>query len=176
MVTTPRDNPFWDFSLLHYDTPGVAGICLTFQGKCDLRVNVLLYCLWLAKRGRILEMNPLLQSDALRQCSEEVLLPLRSARYGMKKIGMSIGQPKLYLKLKEAELEVERVEQNLLYRLAPQMPESNRPARHLAKINLETYMLSAQVDMESWRDEMQKLIDLVLVDKGDNVFLSCADS
>ncbi len=176
MVTTSRDNPFWDFSLLHYDTPGVAGICLTFQDKCDLRVNVLLFCLWLAKRGRILEMEPLLQSDALRQCSEEVLLPLRSARYGMKRIGMSIGQPKLYLKLKEAELDIERVEQNLLYRMAPQMPESNRPERHLAKINLETYMQSAQIDLEPWRDEMQRLIDLVLVDKGDNVFLSCADS
>lgn len=176
MVTRAKDNPFWDFSILHYDTPGVARGCLNLQNKCNLRVNVLLYCLWLGKRGRLLEMDPLLQSDALRQCSEQVLLPLRSARYGMKRIGMSIGQPKLYVKLKEAELEVERVEQNLLYRLAPEMPESNRPVRHLAKINLETYLQSANVDLDEWRDELQKLIDLVLEDKGDNVFVTCADS
>ncbi len=176
MVTRAKDNPFWDFSIVHYDTPGVASSCLNFQDKCNLRVNVLLYCLWLGKRGRLLEMDALLQSDALRQCSEQVLLPLRSARYGMKRIGMSIGQPKLYVKLKEAELEVERVEQNLLYRLAPEMPESNRPARHLAKMNLESYLQSANVDLDEWRDELQKLIDLVLEDKGDNVFMTCADS
>lgn len=176
MATGKKENPFWDFSVLHYDTPGVAGICLTFQDQCNLSVNVLLYGLWLAKRGRLMDMAVLSAFEPLRQCEEQVLLPLRSARYGMKRIGMNVGQPKLYMKMKQAELEVERVEQNLLYRLAPQMPESSRPARHQAKINLEGYLQSAKVDLQQWRDQLQQLIDLVLVDKGEGVFLTCADS
>ena len=91
MKASSEQNPFWAFSLRHYATPGVAGICLTLQDKAELSVNILLFALWLAERGRELDMIPLKQSEALRQCNEQVLLPLRSARYGMKRIGMSMG-------------------------------------------------------------------------------------
>ena len=170
MKASSEQNPFWDFSLRHYATPGVAGICLTLQDKAELSVNILLFALWLAERGRELDMIPLKQSEALRQCNEQVLLPLRSARYGMKRIGMSMGQPKLYLTMKKAELEVERIEQKLLLRLAQGMPESKLAARVLAKANLIAYFNAAGVDFQPWLREIERLIDLVLGEKDNNVF------
>jgi len=170
MKDSSEQNPFWAFSLQHYATPGVAGICLTLQDKVELSVNILLFALWLAERGRELDMVPLNHSEALRQCNEEVLLPLRSARYSMKRIGMSMGQPKLYLTMKKAELEVERIEQKLLLRLAQDMPESKLTARVLAKANLIAYFNAAGVDFQQWLAEIERLIDLVLGEKDNNVF------
>lgn len=170
-MSSKSDNPFWDFSLLHYDTPGVADICLGLQDRCGLSVNILLYGLWLASRGRVLGLDIVERNEALRQCHEQVLAPLRSARYGMKRIGMNVGQPKLYFNLKQAELKVEKVEQKLLFRMAPDMPHSNEPVRSLALQNLQAYLRSAGVDPAQCSDEIQRLIDLVLEDKG-NVFFS----
>ncbi|MCF7981380.1 MAG: TIGR02444 family protein [Pseudomonadales bacterium] len=170
MGVSSEQNPFWNFSLHHYATPGVAGICLTLQDKAGLSVNRLLFCLWLAERGRLLEMEPLNQSEALRQCHEQVLTPLRNARYGMKRIGMSVGQPKLYLTMKQTELEVERIEQKLLLRLAHSMSEDNRVARELARVNFETYLASLSVDILQWSTEVERLIDLVLGEKDNKVF------
>jgi len=170
MKAASEQNPFWDFSLHHYATPGVAGICLTLQDNAALSVNVLLFALWLAERGRVLDMAVLKQSAALQQCNEQVLLPLRSARYGMKRIGMSVAQPKLYLNMKRAELEVERLEQKLLLRLAQSMAESKLAARALGKVNLDAYFNASAVSLEQWQPERERLIDLVLGEKDNNVF------
>ena len=72
--------------------------------------------------------------------------------------------------MKKAELEVERIEQKLLLRLAQGMPESKLAARVLAKANLIAYFNAAGVDFQPWLREIERLIDLVLGEKDNNVF------
>lgn len=163
-------NPFWDYSVHHYATPGVAGICLSLQDRAGLSVNFLLYCIWLAHRGRALNFALLAQNEPLQQCHNQVLAPLRQARHGMRNIGMKMGQPKLYLQLKQAELAVERVEQKLLYRLAANMSESQTTERQLAQANLDHYFSACQVPLSDWSEEVGRLLDLILGDESTNVF------
>lgn len=165
-------NPFWDFSLSHYDNPEVVKCCLGLQDNYGLSVNMLLYSLWLAIRHKCLDMASLDQQQALRQCREEVLAPLRSARYAMKRIGMSVGRPRLYSDLKQLELEVENVEQKLLFRLTQSMPDSGLPQRRLALQNLNAYWYSLRPQSEPVPAEAEQLLQLVLGEREENVFFT----
>lgn len=44
-------NPFWNFSLDHYKQEGVQAACLHLQDSFGADVNLVLYCLWLARQG-----------------------------------------------------------------------------------------------------------------------------
>lgn len=172
MNQTSEPNPFWDFSLSQYDNPEVAKRCLSLQDNYGLSVNMLFYSLWLATRHKRLDMTPLAQQQALRQCREEVLAPLRSARYAMKRIGMSVGRPRLYSDLKQLELEVENIEQKLLFRLTQSMPDATLAQRPLAQQNLTVYWYSVRPQSEPLPPEAEQLLQLVLGDREENVFFT----
>lgn len=161
MTKESEQNPFWDFSLSHYAKPGVAEVCLVLQDEYQLSVNMLLFSMWLASEGKQLTMVPVDECMELQECRQRVLLPLRSARYGVKQIGLDKEQAALYQELKRAELKVERLEHDLLYAMAGQMPEDNREAVVLAKLNIETYLKSVEGDLASGSAEIERLIQLV---------------
>ena len=43
--------PFWRFSLHFYRSVGVADACIALQDDCGVDVNLLLFLLWLRRRG-----------------------------------------------------------------------------------------------------------------------------
>ncbi len=49
------ESAFWTFSKDLYDRPGVEAACLALQERHDLDVNLLLFALWLAECGVVLD-------------------------------------------------------------------------------------------------------------------------
>jgi uncharacterized protein (TIGR02444 family) len=72
---------FWAFSVDLYGRPGVEAACLALQARHGVNVNLLLWALWLADRGVVLD-PPLL--DQARQTvapwQQAAVAPLREVR------------------------------------------------------------------------------------------------
>ncbi len=115
--TTMNDAPsaFWDFSLRFYARPGVAAACLDIQEQARADVNVVLYLLFLATKGRQLAQTEVTEVDNLVTIwREQVVRPLRTARRHLKTvtapfIGDAAGR--LRNEIKRSELEAERIQQ-----------------------------------------------------------------
>ncbi|MBP2298678.1 TIGR02444 family protein [Azospirillum picis] len=112
-------NPFWDFSLAVYGRPGVPAACLALQDRRGVDVNVLLFAAWtgLACAER-LSAEELGRADAaVAGWRDEVVRPLRAIRRRSK------GEDEeLYRRMKAAELEAERVQQDRLFTAAGRRP------------------------------------------------------
>ncbi len=105
-------NPCWRFSLALYEAEGVAELCLGLQERYGLDVCLLLYLAWRASRRERLA-PPALRGlrEAVGGLREE-LLSLRAARLRLR------GEPRrraAYRRLKDAELALERRQQDVLY-------------------------------------------------------------
>lgn len=143
----PRANPFWRFSLRTYREPGVQEACLALQDRCGADVNLLLFCGWIGRGGRVLDENSLrLAVGRVGHWQSEVVVPMRLARRGLKGlIGDSeIGGMATTLRRRALaiELELERVEQTMLAALAESWGE---PAQRLEPLqavpaNLTAYL------------------------------------
>lgn len=139
------DSGFWRFSLHFYALPGVAPACLELQESAGVDVNVLLYLLFLAGQGRIVERNDVARIDAVvKSWREQVVRPLRGVRRQLKN-GMEgidhTGCERLRSDVKRVELEAERIEQQTLERLVPAatlgIPTSSRDTA--ARANITAY-------------------------------------
>jgi uncharacterized protein (TIGR02444 family) len=81
----PDRTSLWNFSLTFYARPGVAELCLDLQDCFAVDVNVLLYLLWQASRGRRLDASEMGQVVALvENWRQNVVLPLRGVRRFLK--------------------------------------------------------------------------------------------
>ncbi len=133
-------NPFWTYSLRLYKRPGVAPACLALQERLGLDVNVLLFCLWTASRGERLPARTVTLVAGLSQLwSAHVVRPLRHARRFLKPLSL----PGLRRDVARVELAAERVEQDLLLRLAPRRPRAapaSAAAADVAADNLAAYL------------------------------------
>ena len=113
------DHPFWDFSLVAYEKPGVADACLSFQDEFNLDVNLLLLCLWCgaAGPGRLdLELIKRCVADTI-SWQEQVVKPLRQARRAFKaqSTALSDDAKKAFKsQLQSVELNAEHIEQLIL--------------------------------------------------------------
>jgi uncharacterized protein (TIGR02444 family) len=144
----PQDNPFWDFSLAAYGKPGVAAACLRLQDQAAADVNLLLYFCWAAAvRDDALDRTEVGEAVARTQAWREgVVAPLRAVRRRMKE-GMAGPPPEsveaLRAEVKRIELEAERMQQDLLYRLAaggPRKAAGGAAARRRAEENIAVYL------------------------------------
>jgi len=135
-----RANPFWTYSLRLYRRPGVAPACLSLQERLGLDVNVLLFCIWAASRGHRLPAKTMTLAAGLSLLwSTHVVRPLRHARRFLKPLSL----PALRRDVAKVELAAERVEQDLLVRLAPKRPAAKfRPAdgAAVAADNIAAYL------------------------------------
>ena len=135
-----RTNPFWRYSLRLYRLPGVAPACLALQERLGLDVNVLLFCLWAASRGHRLPANTMTLAAGLSlMWSTHVVRPLRHMRRFLKPLSL----PALRRDVAKVELAAERVEQDLLVRLAPKLPARKKDAADgagLAADNIAAYL------------------------------------
>lgn len=109
---------FWSFSCRFYQLPGVAAACLALQDENGADVNLLLFALWAAARGRRLEESELAAAERIaRPWRENVTENLRTARRAMKAPPAgydAMGVEALRRKVLEDELEAERLQQEAM--------------------------------------------------------------
>ncbi|MGQ0663994.1 MAG: TIGR02444 family protein [Pseudomonadota bacterium] len=150
MAAFPRC-PLWDFSLALYTRPGVAPACLALQDRHGLDVNLLLFCLWAARKGpgalAAADMATLVAATSAWQGG--VVGPLRTARRRLKRA--LEGHPaspfaarirRLREAIKTLELEAEHHEQLVLWARRPKRPPPAKATdpTALGRANLEAYL------------------------------------
>jgi uncharacterized protein (TIGR02444 family) len=115
---SPRFQDLWHFSLAFYRRPGVADACLALQDAAGVDVNVMLYLLYLAARGRGVHADDMGRIESVAAVwRDAVVVPLREIR---RKLKAPLGEfaPAVTCGLrddvKRIELAAERIEQQAL--------------------------------------------------------------
>lgn len=120
--TDMRGSAFWRFSLRFYRLPGVAEACIVLQDEAGVDVNLLLFLLWNASMGR--QLSGVDVEDVERQVAEwrdRVVIPLREVRRQLKSPPGLIQKDTAETfrnRIKQVELEAERLQQEALFDLA----------------------------------------------------------
>lgn len=142
MPSTVSD--FWKFSLQTYAKPEIARICLELQERFGADVNLILFMLWAASRGRRLEPTEIEKlASFVRNWREEVVVPLRLARRTLKTPPRECPAQEtesLRQRIKADELEAERLQQTMMstFLAIDQAGQSDSPPA-AAKSNLTNY-------------------------------------
>jgi uncharacterized protein (TIGR02444 family) len=139
----PTGNPFWRFSLALYGRPGVPPACLRLQDEAGVDVNVLLFAMWLGRQGRSLTAADLRSVLAtVDPWRLNVVVPLRTARRALKDGGSSFaeaGSELLRSRVKAAELESERLQQEVLFTVHAQAGDASEEPGAAIRQNLAAY-------------------------------------
>jgi len=158
----PGQDSFWEFSLRLYSQPGVPPACLALQDEGGADVNLVLFLLYLADRGRLLDDAAVAALDeATRDWREQVVKPIRGVRRLLKgDIGAFSHATTSTLRadVKRIELESEKLQQFTLESLAPpeSAGEAARSRRHAAATHLASYASRCG----NWpEDDLRVLID-----------------
>lgn len=158
MNTDWPENPFWTFSLQLYARIGVAPACLALQERHGVDVNVLLYCVWLGvERGLAID-----DADAARIThsvagwNDDVVVRLRSLRTGLRVDAR--GAPRqlsdaLRNDIKRAELDAERIEQQILFTQSWSDAPGATRSTPIARENVYAYLKSLGIQPNSDDDE-----------------------
>ena len=148
-------NPFWRYSLRTYRSPGVEQACLALQERCGADVNLLLFCGWTGRQGRVLDAQDLSAAiDRVGAWQSEVIAPLRRARRAIKQ--QPAGGPAAALappfrrRLALIELDLERAEQALLAELYSSWPTVApvQPQQAIAA-NLASYLARLTASLQA---------------------------
>lgn len=115
-------SPFWRFSITFYGVPGVAPACIELQDQAGVDVNVLFFLLWNATERRALSADDVAKIEhAIKPWREMTVVPLRGIRRALKS-PPSVMTPEaaesFRTRIKSAELEAERLQQEALYGIA----------------------------------------------------------
>ena len=115
-------SPFWRFSLRFYRRRGVADACITLQEQAGVDVNLLLFLLWHATHKRTLSTAEISELEGrTAPWRNMTVVPLRSMRRALKAPPMLVDGATAELfrsKIKAAELEAERLQQEAMHELA----------------------------------------------------------
>lgn len=133
---------FWAFSLEFYGRLGVEPACIALQDAHGADVDVVLFVLWCASRGRRLDASELGAIDAaVASWRSAVVQPVRKARRALKPAPSPPFCPDTVAALRErllaAELEAERLQQGAMEALAP--PPGNADPGQAAADNLASF-------------------------------------
>ena len=124
--TQTATTPFWRFSLKYYGQPGVSDACIALQDGCGVDVNLLLFLFWLASERQMLSADEVKKLDAtIKSWRELTIIPIRDVRRKLKGAVTFIDPAKqeaLRDKVKVAELEAERLQQEGLYAVTQSGP------------------------------------------------------
>jgi uncharacterized protein (TIGR02444 family) len=140
MSDSSSNDAFWNFTLAYYGRPGVSAALIELQDEHGYDVNLALWCLWVGASGRgRLDSDAIARADAAAgPWRSEVIVPLRGARRALKGSPIA-GAEALRTRVKDAELEAERLQHGNLASLAPpERPMTDRQAD--AAANLRTYL------------------------------------
>lgn len=115
-------HPFWAFSLDRYGRDGVAPLCLELQERYGADVNLVLFALWLGRDGRGLDAEGAAHAaEAVADWHREVVRPMRGVRRWLKNRAIEdrTARDRLRAAVQKYEIEAERMEQDMLFALAP---------------------------------------------------------
>jgi uncharacterized protein (TIGR02444 family) len=109
---------FWTFSLEFYSQPEVGNVCLDLQDRFGVDVNIVLYGLWQAYRGRRLSDSDLRKViELVAAWQENVVWPLRTVRRFLKAPApewSSQDNGLFYQRVKADELQAEHLQQTAM--------------------------------------------------------------
>ncbi len=161
----------WEAIGRWYAAPGAEEACLTLQGRAGLSVTTMLALLWLAADDQgAVHPAGLLALDGAAAYQQQVLVPLRQARRGLKAWVEQLGAPATELRqaLMRYELDAERLD--LLLVLQALAPEACRtrtgdPCGD-ACLSMARYLQAAGVnpDDAGLRQQLVRLLCVVLED------------
>ncbi len=137
------DSAFWNFSLEVYHRAGVTEACLALQDRHGLDINLLLFCCWAGRRGRVLSASDLAGLDAAAgDWQRSVVRPLREVRDRLRGRRAEFDDltEALRFEIKQRELDAEHIEQLMLERTLPLAPGA--PSAAAAADSLEAYLTS----------------------------------
>ncbi len=152
-MSSAASDELWDYATATYALPGVAACCLELQDKYHLDVNVLLYCLWLARREAkavVIDWSGLLAQTSRWQTG--VVSRLRALRRRLKALAVS-SERALHLRdrLLNCELRAEAVEQAALpaWVGSPVISSSAAPSSRTAAEYLRAYCDALNVPLDA---------------------------
>jgi len=127
ITTAPTEQQLWQFSLALY--PKVQPLCLEWQDNLGVNINLLLLLCYLEQQQLSLTQPQLLQLTAeLEQFSRQFTQPLRALRRKSHLATLSLTQQQqLKHTLLQAELELEKLEQQLLLQHCPALTRVTSP-------------------------------------------------
>jgi uncharacterized protein (TIGR02444 family) len=144
--TTPaQGSPFWRFSLRFYREPGVADACIALQEEAGIDVNLLLFLLWHAAQAHRLSGNEVVALEQkIGGWREATVIPLRTLRRTLKSPPALVAAPiaeAFRTRIKAAELEAERLQQEAMYDLAREtlLGEAASSSQQAAEANVAAY-------------------------------------
>jgi uncharacterized protein (TIGR02444 family) len=144
-TTPPQGSPFWRFSLQFYRQGAVADACIALQEDAGVDVNLLLFLLWLAGKQRQLAAVEIAALDQrVRDWRDSTVKPLRAIRRDLKTAPDLVAAPlaeAFRTRIKAAELEAERLQQEAMYEIASAAPLGLEADSGLAaaRANLDAY-------------------------------------
>lgn len=146
-----ESSPFWRFSLALYGRAEVQEACLTLQDMHGLDVNLLLYACFAGARGHALTRQEMeILTGAVEAWHLEVVRPLRASRRWMKRQDLDAAGHSLRDRIKAAELEAERLEQETLWSALPLpegAPNGEAVAQNLSLLLLDRADLAGGADV-----------------------------
>jgi len=141
----PKQSPFWQFSLKFYAVPGVAPACIALQDEAGVDVNLLLFLLWSATQRRTLTESEVKDLDRMiGSWRDTAVIPLREMRRALKsppKAFAADAAEAFRTRIKQVELEAERLQQETMYALAQSgrfRPTAATPVE-AARASIEAY-------------------------------------
>lgn len=114
------DQAFWRYSLDRYGRDGVPAICLLLQAEHGADVNIVLFALWTAQQGYVLQPEDAAVCVAtVEDWHRSVVMPMRSVRCWLKdrEVLDTEARDRLRAEVQKWEIEAERMEQDMLYSL-----------------------------------------------------------
>ena len=164
--------PFWDWSDRVYRLKGLSEHLIRLQDAFGLDVNLVLWAVWSGVHyGEMPDIAARKALDISRQWAESVVTPLRGARRALKTPPMQADEgaaKELRKKVKKAELEAERLQQEMLERLAAECGSQAKAgdAKTAARRNLANYAsLAGVVKTQGFTiSELETALDAMLPD------------
>ena len=139
-----QGSPFWQFSLRFYRLPDVADACIALQEQAGVDVNLLLYLLWQASRGRRFSVPDVEALETkIRPWRDATVIPLRNVRRALRTPPQLVsgGTAEAFRhRIKAVELEAERLQQEAMYEIALVEPlEQEVAVGDAARSNVAAY-------------------------------------
>ena len=138
-------SPFWRFSLRFYRQREVADACIALQEEAGVDVNLLLFLLWHATQKRTLSPAQIAELERrIAPWRDTTVIPLRTMRRVLKSPPALVAGAAAELfrtKIKAAELEAERLQQEAMHCLAvPSLLGVDAPSLEAAaRANIAAY-------------------------------------
>ncbi|MDX1739153.1 MAG: TIGR02444 family protein [Alphaproteobacteria bacterium] len=165
-INAKGENPFWDFSLDLYRAKDVEAHSLSLQDEYGLDVNLVFLLIWAGFQGaKLTDDSVTILVQHAKAWSETSILPLRQLRQKLKcDIGaVATGQSAQFRqKIKDLELEAERIQQDMLYELIMGVSAVNAKdgeRKSVARRNLLTYIRQNDIDID---EQIKTLLESIL--------------